>query len=133
MKKKFLSIGMSLLLMFSVAACGGNDSSKANDAPKIERSLDAIATELELEKTTDKMAEFIGASEGAGYESETYGSGIEIYIYEDTDSDMYKGVVDGEDGYLSAAAANDGVVLIFSNGAEGDPELIEKFEALNFE
>ena len=133
MKKKFLSISISLLLMFLVAACGGGDGSEANDAPKIEKSLDAIATELELEKTTDKMAEFIGASEGAGYESETYGNGIEIYIYKDTDSDMYKGVVDGEDGYLSAAAANDGVVLIFSDGTGGDPELIEKFEALNFE
>lgn len=139
MKKKLLALLLIGCMAFSVAACGGDENSSGSDeatqeeVKTTEKTLDAISKELGLTKTTDKAAEMIGAAEGAGYEMDGYDGGIELYIYEDTDSDMYKDITSGEDELFSAAGVNDGVVLLFSMGDEPNEDLVERFEALNLE
>ena len=134
-KKILVTIPILTLLLFA-AACGNEasgDGDAAADVPKIEKNIDAVAAELGLENKQEKSPEMIEASDGAGFDG-----GVELYLYEDTSSDAYRDITG--DGYdmmgistIKAAAANDGMILVFSNGEEGDPSLIEAFEALRFE
>ena len=71
----------------------------------------------------------IGAADGAAYDGN-----IELYLYEDEDSDAYKDVIG--DGYdlgitvVKATAYNDGMVLVYTGEGEPDQALIDQFKAL---
>lgn len=129
-KRKVFILALSLLLCFGLAACGGGDSDK-DDVPKIEKSIDAVAAELELTNKEEKAFDMIGATDGAAFDGN-----IELYLYEDKDSDAYKAVTG--DGYdlgitvLKAAAHNDGMILVYTGEGEPDQALIDKFDALAF-
>ena len=129
-KRKVLVLVLSILLCIGLAACGGGDSDKA-DVPKIDKTIDAVAAELELTNKEEKAFDMIGAADGAAFDG-----GIELYLYEDQNSDAYKDVTG--DGYdlgitvVKAAAHNDGMIMVYTGEGEPDKEIVDKFNALAF-
>ncbi|SCJ97041.1 Uncharacterised protein [uncultured Eubacterium sp.] len=129
-KRKVFVLVLSLLLCIGLAACGGGDSDQA-DVPKIEKSVDAVAAELELSNKEEKAFDMIGAADGASYDGN-----IELYLYEDQDSDAYKAVTG--DGYdlgitvVKATAHNDGMIMVYTGDGEPDKDLVDQFNALAF-
>lgn len=128
--KKTLLLLLSLILCIGITACGSSDNSGEPEVVKIEKTVDAVASELGFSGEKGyKAFEMIGANDGAGY------GDYEIYIY-DENSDAYADITgDGYDmgfGVIQSTAANDGVVLIYSGDGEADQTIIDKFNTIEF-
>lgn len=129
--KKALLLLLSFILCIGITACGSSDNSGEPEVVKIEKTVDAVASELGFSEEKEyKAFEMIGANDGAGY------GDYEIYIY-DENSDAYTDVTgSGYDmgfGVIQSTAANSGVVLIYSGDGEADQTIIDNFNAIEFE
>lgn len=116
---------MTLILCLGLVGCGGS-----SDAPKIEKTVDAIAEAMDFtDEKQEKAFEMIGATDGAGF------GDYEIYLY-DENSDGYETITgDGYDfgiAVVKAAAVNNGAVLIYAGEDAPEQEIIDKFQALSF-
>lgn len=137
MKKKITVFLLTAVVIMNFFACGNDGGASENkgnsnsDTIKIDKTVDAVADALELKNKQEKAYEIIGASDGAGFDDN-----IEIYIYDDQDSDAYKAITgDGYDtelGVIKAAASNDGVILIYTGEGSAEIQLVDKFRALQF-
>ncbi len=134
MKKKVLIFTTIVSLILCFTACGDDNKGTTTEpeVPKIEKTVDAVAKELGLKNKTEKSAEMIGAVDGAGYDGD-----IEIYLYDNLDSEEYKALTG--DGYdmmglttIKATAAKDGMVLIYTGDGEIDQSIVDSFNALEF-
>lgn len=159
MKKKMVSIMLMLCLSCSLFSCGKSSSSnedgenentstvesdkalsqESSGEPETE-SAETSLSDLEqylLEQgavtgeRTDKTASLIGAVAGFGYGNEN----VEVYEY-DLNSDAYKNLkdtntinVESLGVTLTPAAINENYVLIFSNDAEPDQNIVDIFNS----
>lgn len=134
--KKFLMLVLALVLVFSLASCGSSEEPAEDPAAEpvaeepapepTEKTIPAIAEALGLSDQGEVYFEIIGARDGAEFN----GGAVEIYIF-DEDQEEYQTLISG-DGFVVPAAYHDGVVLVFPEGTEPDPELVEAFEGLVF-
>lgn len=127
-----------LALSLSLFGCGTSDAEEPSDAPEISETVEEPATEP-IEKTIPAIAEALGLSDqgevyfeiiGARDGAEFNGGAVELYIF-DEDQEEYKTLVAG-DGFVVPAAYKDGVVLVFPEGTDPDPELVQAFDDLTF-
>ena len=134
--KKFLMLVLALVLVFSLASCGSSEEPAEDPAAEpvaeepapepTEKTIPAIAEALGLSDQGEVYFEIIGARDGAEFN----GGAVELYIF-DEDQEEYKTLISG-DGFVVPAAYHDGVVLVFPEGTEPDPALVEAFEGLVF-
>lgn len=136
--KKFMMFALVLILSISMIGCGSSDAEEPSDAPEIsetveepapepiEKTIPAIAEALGLSGQSEVYFEVIGARDGAEFND----GAVELYIF-DEDQEEYKALVAG-DGFVVPAAYHDGVVLVFPEGTDPDPELVQAFDALTF-
>lgn len=126
--KKFLALVMVCVGVFAFAACGSSESSQKqeseSEAPKVERTVDAVAEYLGLTGGEETFYQMIGAQAGKEYND----GAVELYQFA-VDSEDYKAIADGN-GVLTAAACKAGIVLVFPN--EEDSTIIEKFNSIEF-
>lgn len=126
--KKILVLLLALTLCFGMAACGskdeGGDAGAGTDQPevkKIEKTVDAVAEELELGEGTETLYQMIGAEAGKQYKD----GEVELYLF-DEKSDEYKAIADGN-GTLEAAATNSGMIILTD-----DTALADEFKEIKF-
>ena len=134
--KKFLMLVLALVLVFSLASCGSSEEPAEDPAAEpvaeepapepTEKTIPAIAEALGLSDQGEVYFEIIGARDGAEFN----GGAVELYIF-DEDQEEYKTLISG-DGFVVPAAYHDGVVLVFPEGTEPDPALVEAFDELVF-
>lgn len=134
--KKFLMLVLALVLVFSLSSCGSSEEPAEDPAAEpvaeepapepTEKTIPAIAEALGLSDQGEVYFEIIGARDGAEFN----GGAVELYIF-DEDQEEYKTLISG-DGFVVPAAYHDGVVLVFPEGTEPDPALVEAFEGLVF-
>ncbi len=144
--KKLLVLLLTLALSFSFVACGnGNDNAaednnnnaavennndntdNSDNADKeIAKDIDAVADYLGLKNGKETLYQAIGAKAGKEYND----GKVELYHFDD-DSAEYEKLKKGE-GDLKIAAHNDGFVLVFTDDAAKDEDMIKKFEAIDF-
>lgn len=136
--KKFMMFALVLILSISMIGCGSSDAEEPSDAPEIsetveepapepiEKTIPAIAEALGLSGQSEVYFEVIGARDGAEFND----GAVELYIF-DEDQEEYKTLTSG-DGFVVPAAYHDGVVLVFPEGTDPDPELVQAFDALTF-
>ena len=142
--KKAITLLLTLLLSLSLFACGSNtddngtadsnntttaedskDENTAGDSEeKIEKSIDAVADYLGLEKGEETLYSSIGAKSGREYNN----GEIELYEF-DKDSAEYETIVEGN-GSVKAEAYNDGIVMVVTK--EQNQDLIQKFKNIKF-
>lgn len=138
--KKFTiaALFLVLVLSLSLSGCGSSDADKQSDAPEVSEAVEEPAPEP-IEKTIPAIAEALGLSDqgevyfeviGARDGAEFNGGAVELYIF-DEDQEEYQTLIDG-DGFVVPAAYHDGVVLVFPEGTDPDPELVQAFEGLVF-
>lgn len=126
--KKVLTLILALALCFGITACGSKnddgdkkDGADGSEVKKIEKTVDAVAEELELGEGTETLYQMIGAEAGKEYKD----GEVELYLF-DEKSDEYKAIADGE-GSLEAAAVNDGMIILTE-----DESLAGKFKDIKF-
>lgn len=134
--KKYLMLVLALVLVVSLASCGSSEEPAEDPAAEpvaeepapepTEKTIPAIAEALGLSDQGEVYFEIIGARDGAEFN----GGAVEIYIF-DEDQEEYKTLISG-DGFVVPAAYHDGVVLVFPEGTEPDPALVEAFDGLVF-
>ena len=134
--KKFLMLVLALVLVFSLASCGSSEEPAEDPAAEpvaeepapepTEKTIPAIAEALGLSDQGEVYFEIIGARDGAEFN----GGAVELYIF-DEDQEEYKTLISG-DGFVVPAAYHNGVVLVFPEGTEPDPALVEAFDELVF-
>lgn len=136
--KKFMMFALVLILSISMIGCGSSDAEEPSDAPEISETVEEPAPEP-IEKTIPAIAEALGLSDqgevyfeviGARDGAEFNDGAVELYIF-DEDQEEYKTLVAG-DGFVVPAAYKDGVVLVFPEGTDPDPELVQAFDDLTF-
>ena len=137
MKKKITVLLLAAVLSLSLFSCGNDSGDTTGDnagdtnVTKIDKTIDAVANELGLKNKQEKAYDMLGASDGAGFDGN-----IEIYIYEDQNSDAYKAITgDGYDmgiAVIKASASNDGVVLVYTGEGSAEIQLVDKFKELQF-
>lgn len=148
--KKGVAFLLVFVLALSFAACGSSNeavlSADSNtqapvqeepvqeepqpeaETTKTPKTVDDIANALGLTGKSEVWFAMIGASDGAEFND----GSIELYIYDNTDADQYKGFSENK-GMYGTAFVNDGVVLVFLDGIEPDQDLVDAFRALVFE
>lgn len=134
--KRFLTLALALVLVLSLASCGSSEEPAEDPATEpaaeepapepTEKTIPAIAEALGLSDQGEVYFEIIGARDGAEFN----GGAVELYIF-DEDQEEYQTLISG-DGFVVPAAYHDGVVLVFPEGTEPDPALVEAFDGLVF-
>lgn len=129
--KKITTIVLSLILCFSLSACGSaatpnKETTTESTQSAIEKNVDAVAAELKLTGGSETMYEYIGAIAGKEFND----GEVEVYQFE-TDSSAYKEIEQNQSiSGIAVSAYNDGFALIFPNNADDD--IIKDFNALTF-
>lgn len=123
--KKFFAIFLACTLCFALAACGSKDDGDTDrsepEAVKIEKTVDAVAEELELGEGSETFYQTIGAEAGKEYKN----GEVELYLF-DENSDEYKKIEEGN-GEIAASATNSGMIILAN-----DEDLINKFKEIQF-
>lgn len=132
--KKLLVLLLTLVLCFGMAACGADDDkadkgsengtttkTEEPEVKKIDKSVDAVARELELGESTEAPYQRIGAESGKKYKDGT----VELYLFDEA-SDEYKAIAGGS-GAIQAAAANSGMIILTD-----DTALADEFKKIKF-
>lgn len=126
MKKLAISF-LVLMMCLMMAACGSDKGENPSDANaedqsvKIEKTVDAVAEELNLGEGTETLYQMIGAEAGKEYKD----GSVELYLF-DENSDEYKAIEDGN-GAIAASATNDGMIILTD-----DTALVDQFKQLKF-
>lgn len=128
--KKLLFVLLTLTICIGMTACGGTktdtktDTSDEPTVTAIERTVDAVATELGLTGGSETYYSMIGAIAGKEFND----GAIEIYQY-DLTSEEYAKIKNGEaSNGITFAAYNNGFAIVSVKG--DNSAIVTKFKAL---